>query len=183
MIPGSWDAVPITTAKVNADQKDPEPLVVDLGREDGLYGLTLIAKSGVDFGLPAPTGNDAPQMTVRLIRTPPKVTVSDVQVGRGPNAGRVNITWQASQKDNLMGRQCITISVLGRDGRWQPVHTGKLDNVGQYIWVLPTQYDPKLSFKVEAEDWAHNVGSATKDDVILDLSTPRVIPHSIEVQP
>jgi hypothetical protein len=183
-IPGTWDTTPLTSKTFNADQTGPEPLDIDLGNVDGLYGLTLVAKSGVNVSLPPPTGNDPPQMTVRVIRTQPEVTINDVLVGKGPTAGRVTITWQAKQKDDLMSRQCITISYAGRDGKWVPLHSGKLDNIGQYTWVVPPNYDDyRISFKVEAEDWAHNVGSAVRENVSLDLTAPRLSPTHIELSP
>jgi hypothetical protein len=181
-IPGAWDATPMYAEPVNLDQKELKPIVVELGQDDGLYGLTLLAKSGVDVSLPPPAGNDPPQMTVRVIRTQPKVVIDDVLVGKGPNLGRVQIKWQATQKDNLMSKQCITISVSDGVGQWKRIHDGKLDNIGQYVWVVPSDFPPpKVSFKVEAEDWAHNVGTDVRDGVVLDLAAPRTT--GIQVEP
>jgi hypothetical protein len=174
-IPGSWDAEPIFRKSFSSDQRGPEPLDIDLGQSDGLYGLTVTGRSGVDVTVPPPAGNDAPQMIVRVLRTPPTVAISNVEVGRGASTGRVTINWQASQKENLMSRQCISIYYAQPGGTWRLINNNKLDNIGQYVWTIPQEYtDPRISFKVEAEDWAHNVGSATRENVVLDLVAPSI---------
>jgi len=184
-MPGSWDATPFVDKLFTGDHHAPEPIEVDLPNEEGLYGLTLVARSGVNVSLPAPTGSEPPQMVVRLLRTPPTVTITNVVVGSGVSTGRVTINWQASQKDNLMSRQCITIYYAGHDGTWQAINTNtKLDNIGQYVWSIPQNYaDSKISFKVEAVDWAQNVGLATKDNVILDLNPPSAKIQGVDVSP
>jgi hypothetical protein len=183
-VPGGWGRVPYQTETIDNNQKPLVPITIDLGEQEGLFGFTLIAKSGVDVGLPAPTGNDAAQLNIRVDRTPPVVKIQDIAVGKGVNAGRVTITWDARDKDNLMGKQCITIyNAAAAAGPWTPIHSGKLDNIGQYVWPVSPDPDPKLFFKVEAEDWAGNVGSDVSKEAIIEQNTPRVQIQGFEVVP
>jgi hypothetical protein len=181
-IPGGWDKQPVQTVQV-PNQKSLEPITITLDDKDGLYGYTLIAKSGVELGLPPPIGDDPPHFLIRVDRTPPSVKIHDVIVGTGVNAGRVTISWEARDTDNLMGKNCITISMAANPaGPWTPVHSGKLDNIGQYIWPVHPEAEPKLYFKVEAEDWAGNIGSAISSLTIIEQNKPRVQIQTIEIQ-
>jgi hypothetical protein len=74
-----------------------------------------------------------------------------------------------------MGKTCITISIgASPQGPWQPIHNGELDNIGQYIWPVHAEAEPKYYFKVEARDWAGNVGEAVSNAVVIELNIPKV---------
>ncbi len=160
-------------------RKDP-PYRIDV-EEEGTYGFTLIARSGVGLGDPPPQAGDAPQVWVVVDVTAPKVQLTRVDVGRGQDLGNLTVTWSAVDK-NIHPRP-ITLSYATRpDGPWAPIASG-LENTGRYVWRMQEKEDLPYKFfvKVEAADEAGNTGSdVTPQEVAVDLSQPKVNVLSVE---
>jgi hypothetical protein len=164
--------------KYKEDTTGKPPLVFDVHQE-GLYGFTLVARSGVDLGERPPQPGDAPQIWVEVDETKPVVRVLGVDVGRGNDAGTMTITWTATDK-NLQS-QPVTLSYAEQaDGPWTTI-AANLANSGKYVWKMPPSGMPYRFFvRVEAIDKAGNVGvDQTAKEVIVDLHLPK--PRIVDV--
>jgi hypothetical protein len=150
------------------------PFEVDLGGE-GTFGLSLVARSASGLGDQPPAPGDPPQTWVEVDTTPPTVQLYPPQIGTGPHAGKVAITWRASDL-HLAPR---SVSLFWRPDQagsaWQPIIDGQ-ENMGQYVWTVPPSYPAKFHIRVEAVDTVgHRAGAETTDTapVIVDRSRPR----------
>ncbi len=158
---------------------DRPPLVFEVNGE-GVYGFTLVAKSGVGLGEQPPQVGDRPQVWVEVDLTKPVVTLQNVMVGRGPDKGKLTVLWTAQDKN--LGGEPITLSYAQQPaGPWTPI-AGKLPNTGRYIWSMPEQVPYQFLVRVEAADLAGNIGeSVTPNMVKVDLSQPRA--RILQVEP
>ncbi len=147
---------------------------------EGLYGFSLLARSGVGLAERPPQVGDRPQVWIEVDTTKPLVKLHNVIVGQGLAKGKVTILWSA--RDKNLQREPITISYAQQQsGPWLPI-AQKLANTGRYVWTLPPEVPYQFYVKVEAEDLAHNVGEeATAEKISVDLSLPKVV--NLQVTP
>ena len=162
------------------DDAPPEPPYIVNVKEEGRYGFTLIARSGVGLALPAPKSGDAPQVWVEVDVTKPKVSIVGVEVGRGPDSGFVTVRWNATDKH--MSANPVTISyadaAAGASGQWQIMAANVPNEGGRYVWRMPDNLPPQILVRVEAIDQAGNVGQdETAKPVSTDLSIPKARRH------
>lgn len=139
---------------------------------EGVYGLTLVVKSGVGIGDRPPQPGDQPQMWIEVDLTKPNVQIQSVEAGRGHDSGTLTVTWKADDKN--IAPQPITIYYAEQaDGPWTPM-AGGLENTGRYNWRIPPNTPFRFFVRVEALDKGGNIGRAdTKQPVIVDLATPK----------
>jgi hypothetical protein len=167
-------------AKFNEDPSHQSPYVFDVS-EEGVYGFTLVVRSGVGLSVRPPRPGERPQVWIEVDLTKPIVHWVNADVGRGADTGNLTITWKATDKN--LAREPITIS-YAKDaaGLWTPI-ASNIENSGRFVWRMPTANIPyKFYVKVEAADKAHNVGSAeTPKAVIVDLHEPKGL--ILEVEP
>lgn len=151
---------------------EPEPLVFDVERE-GIYGFTIVAKSGVGLGTPPPQVGDPPQLWLEVDLTKPRVELTNVIVGNGIDKGKLTVSWIASDKN--IKDDPVTLSYAESiEGPWEVI-TQHAANSGRYVWSMPENVPYQFYVRVEAADTAGNVGEATSRDLIkVDLSQPRV---------
>ncbi len=166
------------------DQDAPKlpPCIVDVP-EEGRYGFTLVARSGVDLGEHPPKSGDLPQFWVEVDETKPLVKLIGVDVGRGIDQGNLSVTWTAA--DKYLGPNPVNISYAKTpEGPWV-VAVPNLPNTGRYVWRMPGEGLPYQFFiRVEASDLAGNIGSAeTTGAVKVDLSTPKARVTGVDVSP
>lgn len=164
----SWNKYPLRFGE-DANQKN---ITFDVAGE-GLYGLTLVAKSGVGLGDRPPQIGDRPHIWIEVDTTKPVVQLQSVVVGQGLEKGKVNIAWSA--RDKNLHREPITLSYAQQaTGPWTPI-TQKLANTGRYVWTLPESVPYQFHVKVEAADLAGNIGEAqTTEQIKVDLALPKV---------
>ncbi|HEV3166908.1 MAG TPA: hypothetical protein VGZ22_22970 [Isosphaeraceae bacterium] len=153
------------------------PYQVDLSNTggDGTFGLSLVARSASGLGDQSPAPGDAPQMWVEVDSTPPLVQLAPVRVGSGSNAGKLAISWRAT--DAHLADRPIIISYRPDipGARWQPI-TDRIDNSGRFIWVVPANVPPRFHLRVDAIDTLGNRGSAETTEtgpVMVDRTRPR----------
>lgn len=155
--------------------EDPDrasPYEVDVGGE-GTFGLWLTVRGLSGLGDPPPAPGDRPQMWVEVDSTPPVVQIDPPRPGTGSNAGKVLITWRAS--DPHLGPRPVVLSYRPEgvgNAAWTPI-SGKIDNSGQYIWTVPPGVPPKFRVKVEVEDTLGHRGAAESGPVLVDRARPR----------
>jgi hypothetical protein len=147
---------------------------------EGLYGLTLVARSGVGLGIRPPQLGDRPQIWVEVDLTKPEVQLHSVVVGLGADKGKLAITWSA--RDKNLHKQPITLSYAEHaGGPWTTIVEHQA-NTGRYVWTMPDRVPYQFHVRVEAADRAGNVGAAVTAEVVkVDLSQPRV--NILNVEP
>jgi hypothetical protein len=157
------------------------PLTFEVDGE-GLYGFTLLPKSGVGLSQAPPQVGEKPQIWIEVDLTKPVVELQSVLVGQGDHKGKLSISWLA--RDKNFGTNPITLSYsISNAGPWTGF-ADKIANTGRYIWTMPPGNDFPWQFylKVEAVDLAGNVGEAITPGLVkVDLQQPRA--KIIGVQP
>jgi hypothetical protein len=145
---------------------------------EGRWGITLIPRSGVGLADQAPKLGDQPQRWIEVDFTRPVVALGAIEVGRGPDQGKMTVHWKAT--DKFLRAQPITLSYSATaEGPWMEL-AAKLENTGVYTvdcQRLPFQF----YVRVEAIDEAGNIGSAqTRETVKVDLKIPKVEKLDVE---
>ena len=150
------------------EEQGKQAITFDVATE-GVYGLTLLARSGVGLGDRPPQVGDRPQLWIEVDTTKPAVKVLAVVVGNGADKGKLTVNWSAFDKNPTP--MPITLSYAEKaDGPWK-AFAEKLPNNGRYVWSMPTEGIPyQFLVKVEAADLAGNVGEAITPD--LDQGRP-----------
>lgn len=169
--------------------EDPDrvsPFPVDLGGE-GTFGLSLVARAVSGLGDQPPAPGDPPQFWVEVDSSPPQVQIDPPQVGTGSSAGKVVITWRAS--DLHLADKPIIISYRADvpGSTWQPV-TGRIENTGRYVWPVPANYPPRFHIRIDALDASGHKGfvdTSATGPVIVDRTRPksRILGLDIEASP
>lgn len=171
-----------TVWKREGSKSDPQPpyvYSVELDHE-GIYGFTLVARSGVGLGEQPPKVGDLPQIWVEADWTKPHVVLQGVEVGQGADTGSLFVTYTAEDK-NLDREGSITLSYAERlEGPWTAFARNH-DNTGRFVWRMPSSVPFQFYVRVEATDRAGNVGSAeTNEPVKVDLNRPRTRVLTVE---
>jgi hypothetical protein len=173
----SWNRYPLP----GGDSKLPNPVEFTVERE-GVYGFTLLAKSGVGRSVRPPQIGEPPQIWVEVDETKPAVKLQTVIVGQGVDKGegRLTVQWYATDKN--LGKNPISLAYAEEaSGPWNPI-VSDIPNTGRYIWSMPRTVPYQFYIRVEASDLAGNVGhDATRERVKVDLSLPKV--NIVDVAP
>jgi hypothetical protein len=160
-----------------------KPLTIPLTFDkEGLYGFTLIARSGVGRGAAPPQVGDEPQIWIEVDWTRPVVRLASVDVGRGDEEGNLLVSWSAEDKNIDRPDRCVTLSyATDAKGPWT-AFAENLPNEGFYRWKMDERTVPfQFYVKVEARDKAGNRGEAkTADLVKVDLKQPKASVIDIE---
>jgi hypothetical protein len=149
--------------------------------EEGMYGFTLLARSGLGLGKEPPAPGEQPQVWVVVDLTRPDVQLTEVTPSASGRSQQVTLCWRASDKN--LGRQPITIYYAEKEeGPWKTI-ASNLENTGKYVWQVPPGV-ARVHFKVEATDLAGNVGKAQwSKPVLLDTSMPTVSITAVDSAP
>ncbi len=165
------------------DDDRVSPMMVDLGGE-GIFGLSIVARSIAGQGDEIPRAGTAPQITVEIDSTPPAMILNVIKVGVGSQSGKVLISWQAEDR-NFSTRP---ISIYYRPetaNQWLPI-VENIENTGQYVWTPGPQVPPVFHVRIEARDLAGNrstVDTTQYEPVLLDRSRPKGRILGISVAP
>lgn len=171
-----------TWRKYEADAPKEPPCILEVP-EEGRYGFTLVARSGVDLGEQPPKAGDPPHIVVEVDETKPVVRIINAEVGRGADLGLMTLTWTAS--DRYLGPTPVSISYARESqGPWTPV-LKDLPNTGRHVWKLPPEGLPfQFYLRVECTDQAGNIGvSASASPVKVDQNLPKARVVGVEVAP
>jgi hypothetical protein len=159
-----------TWQRVGEDPDRRSPFQVNLG-DDGIFGLTLVAKSGVGLGDRPPAPGDQPQSWVEVDAAPPHLQVFTPEIGKGSQAGSVTITWSA--EDSNLGDRCITLLYTdGARGDWKTIASA-IENTGRHVWRIDGQVPYKFRVAVEVTDLAGNRTMQESSEITVDTSKPR----------
>ena len=141
--------------------------------DEGIYGFTMLAHSGIGLGKEPPQPGDLPQVWVLVDTTKPVVQMSDCTATVKDKCHTITVQWKATDKN--LGSTPITLSYAEHeDGPWTPIAT-RIENTGSYVWKPADRVPPKLLVRVEATDLAGNIGVAqTTKPLMLDPSMPNI---------
>jgi len=139
---------------------------------EGLYGFTIVVRSGVGIGDADPRSGEQPKRLIEVDVTRPEVELR-ITRGTGPDVRNVTIEWTARDK-NLIDRPIsILWSKTKEGGEWEPVVTD-LESRGRYVWTISDQGPFQFFIQIRAVDKAGNIGSATgNDQITVDLNRPK----------
>src|SRR5262249_32942470 len=84
--------------RLREDSNPQPPCVIEVS-EEGVYGFTLILRSGANLGERPPQAGDQPQVWVEVDLTKPIVLWVNVEVDPVPQNNSVTITWKATDKN------------------------------------------------------------------------------------
>jgi hypothetical protein len=146
---------------------------------EGVFGISLVVKSKVGLGKPAPKSGDVPEMLVEVDTTPPSATVYK-PMPDGTRRDTLILSWTAT--DRNLGPRPITLEWAERPtGPWNVI-AAEVPNSGQYTWKLPPSLPSHVHLKLTVHDTAGNVAVAITDEPqLVDLSEPEG--HLIMVRP
>jgi hypothetical protein len=151
------------------DRQSPYPVTLS---GEGTFGLWLSVQGTSGLGDPPPAPGDSPQMWVEVDSTPPVVQVDPPRVGTRSSAGKVLITWRAS--DPHLGSRPVTLSYRADDGQGDWVRiAGPIENNGQYVWTVPPGVPPRFRVRVEVDDTLAHRGVAESAPILVDRARPK----------
>ena len=147
--------------------------------DEGMYGFTLLARSGIGLAKEPPAPGDQPQVWVIVDLTKPDVHLTEVQPSLNSKQQQVSIKWKASDKN--LSRQPITLYYAANEqGPWMMM-ASNLENTGCYNWPVPIDAPAKFLVRAEAVDLAGNVGrDQLTTPVLLDIKVPSVSIVNVE---
>jgi hypothetical protein len=158
-----------TWAKSPTGMQRDNPYYIEVA-EEGIYGFSLIPRTGFGGGQDPPTTGDPPQVWVEVDVTKPIVFITGTQPGAGSRT--LTINWKATDKN--LGRRPISLYFSDQAGQWLPITT-HLENIGEYTWQIPLSIPSSFRVRVEATDLAGNTGLAeTPTPIFIDLAQPNV---------
>ena len=138
---------------VDADRQSPIAVSVD---EPGIYGFRIVISGRDGLTSRLPSAGDPADMWVRVDNQKPQVEITSVPYGRGAQAGKLVVHWQAA--DEQLTLRPITLVYSDRpEGPWTTIEAN-LSNSGTYVWTVPAEAPPNVYLRIEARDTAGNVG-------------------------
>jgi hypothetical protein len=153
------------------------PYVMDV-KDDGRYGITLIARNGLGVAKAAPVLGEAPQVWVEVDTTKPTVQFGKAAFVGNESARELAVSWTASDKN--LGPKPIKLSYAEKaQGPWTTI--ADVENTGSHRCQLPPKAPASFFVRVQATDSAGNTTAVVSSEaVVLDLSRPTVEIVSVE---
>jgi hypothetical protein len=145
---------------------------------EGVFGLTMVARSLAGLGDREPMRGDEPRVLVEVDTTPPDVKLIDVVVAPGHEVANVTITWRAGDKNLLPQSVIIEYGSAPNANDWRTIaanlDVGR-DGTGRYSWEVPRETPHKFFVRVRATDRAGNQGQdVAQKETLVDLKRPTV---------
>jgi hypothetical protein len=154
---------------VDADSQSPFPVEVP---QEGIFGfrISIGTKDGLNSKIPR--GGEAADMWVRVDQSKPTLQITSAPYGRGREAGRLVINWQAN--DEQLTLRPITLSYSNRpEGPWTTIETG-LRNTGRYVWKVGQNVPRHVFLQIEAKDTA---GNTTRFQTRQSINVANLVPR------
>lgn len=150
------------------DQESPFPVVVE---EEGIYGFKVVVHSTEGFSGQAPRSGDLADIWVEVDTTDPRVELKSAPLGKGPDAGKLVIHWEAH--DHKLAHRPISLFYSDSlEGPWHVIAAG-LENTGIYAWKVTSETPKMLFLRIEVEDRA---GNESSHDLITPVDLRRLNP-------
>jgi hypothetical protein len=163
----------LTWQKLYEDRgpRHQSPIEFDLPGE-GVFGISLVVTNGNGVGGAPPARGDTPDYWVEADLTRPTAQLVSVRPGIGEDAGTVQISWAAN--DRNLGPAPIDIYYAPQSsGPWTTI-ARSLKNDGNYRWKVVRDAGPSLYFRVDVTDRAGNLTRCiSPEPLVMDLARPR----------
>jgi hypothetical protein len=135
------------------DNRSPLDVVV---AGEGVYGFRIVVINNDGQSNEPPQRGDDADVWVRIDATAPSARITAAPYGVGPEAGLLNIQWEAS--DENLAENPVTLSFAENPaGRWTTIAAG-LPNDGSYHWRVEPHVPQQVYLRLEVRDKAGNVG-------------------------
>ncbi|HEU5115788.1 MAG TPA: hypothetical protein VFT74_03855, partial [Isosphaeraceae bacterium] len=153
------------------DTDKQSPYSVDL-KGDGTFGLWLVVQGVSGLGDTPPTPGTRPNLLVEVDSVAPVLEIDPPRVGSGSYAGKVMVTWRAS--DPHLGSRPVNLTYQAEgapaDAPWIPID--RVENTGQYIWTVPPGAPPRFRIRVEVADSLDHRSVAVTGPILVDRARP-----------
>ena len=157
--------------KWGIDSDHQSPFAVEVPQE-GIYGFRIVVSSNEGLNSRIPRAGDSADMWVRYDATRPSAKITSAPYGRGPNAGKLIINWQASDRQLML--RPITLSYSSRpEGPWTSI-ASDLRNTGSYVWKVPQSVPDNVYLQLKVIDTAGNV---TLDQPRQPINVANLVPR------
>lgn len=142
------------------DRQSPFPVDIP---DEGIYGFRIVVTSTEGFSGRAPQAGDLADIWVDVDLTRPQAVIKAAPLGQGPQAGKLIIQWQATDR-KLATRPVSLYYAETLEGPWSVIAAG-LENTGTYPWRVDSQIPKQIFLRMEVKDRAGNLA-------VHDFATP-----------
>lgn len=150
------------------DRRSPVSIRVTQG---GTYGFAIRPVNGIGNARPAPRPGDAPDVTVVVDISPPRLTLDPIAQGTGGKMNTINFRW-LMEDDHPSDKPIAIFYAAAPEGPWMAI-TDWMENQGQYTWTVNHQAPNRLYFRIAARDAAGNITyRQSLQPVVIDMSLP-----------
>jgi hypothetical protein len=182
----SWELVKSEKLEPSKPGNDtPRPSAFPLKLEsEGLYGFTVVSRSGVGYGDPAPKPGDTPHMWIEADWTRPLVRMTSAEVKSEDRASKLVIAYTVDDR-NFDETSTVNFSYAERlddpPEKWVKFAANKPYNHGHFEWPIAEDVPYEIFVRIEATDKAGNIGKAeTLERVKVDLKRPKASVIGVE---
>lgn len=143
-----------TWLKWGSDTDKVSPFDVEVNGEARFgFRIVIVGRNGLASNAPQP--GDAADIWIGVDQTKPTARLTAAAYGSGPQAGKLDIRWEA--QDENLGPRPVTLSLSDRpDGPFTPIAAG-IPNSGQYFWDFDPRSPRVIYLRLEVRDEAGNV--------------------------
>ncbi|TWT57019.1 hypothetical protein KOR42_03760 [Thalassoglobus neptunius] len=161
-----------------SDADRTSPINVTVPR-DGEYGFSFRVRNGVGVLSTPPQPGEAPEITVFVDRTPPRITLNPIQYLSPENLDQLVITWKIEEVELAKAPVVLSYATFPT-GPWTPI-AQPMENVERYVWNLPNHLNSEFYVRIEARDSAGNTGYVRSSEAFVrDTSQPRAQVTGVE---
>ncbi|MGI9515665.1 MAG: hypothetical protein ACR2NP_01355 [Pirellulaceae bacterium] len=134
------------------DRRSPVNVEVEA---EGIYGYRILVVSNEGLRARQPRRGDPADMWVNVDTTRPQAQITAVPYGRGEDAGRLLVQWQASDANLVLRPVRLQFSPVA-SGPWTTIENG-IRNTGQYAWKPAADVPDRVYLRLEVRDAAGNL--------------------------
>ena len=135
------------------DRQSPFDIEVET---EGLFGFRMVIVGSNGLASNRPRNGDNADAWIHVDVTQPQVKILSALYGKGNEAGKMIIEYQAS--DEFFPERPISfLYAQTPDGPWTSIAAGARNN-GRYVWSADLSLPPTIFMRLEANDSAGNVG-------------------------
>ncbi len=135
------------------DRQSPFDIEVET---EGLFGFRMVIVGSNGLASNRPRNGDNADSWIHVDVRQPQVKILSALFGRGNEAGKMIIEYQAS--DEFFPERPISFLYSQTpDGPWTSIAAGARNN-GRYVWSADLSLPPTIFLRLEANDSAGNVG-------------------------
>lgn len=159
-----------TWLRLGDDPDRRSPIEFDLP-EDGVYGVSLVLSTNLRAGA-APAPGDVADCWIEIDSTKPMVSINDLRLGAGDDAGHLLLAWSAQDKN--LASDPVEVSIATQpEGPWMSLARGQKPE-GSAKFALPREYSGRVYVRIEARDLAGNCGRCdSREPLSLETAKPK----------